>query len=560
MYFYTKTYLIPKIVICNFTCFLWEQVLRTDSGSSEAQVFYQLRIKYMDASSFLKPLLASALTAFLLLPAAAQVGQDVRNLYETAGKKQTDKDFKPAPGKIETCFGTLTFELDAYPTEETAQRIYDELDLQRATQAYLDFYPAMSLYASIKGQIRDFGFKSASDIEVMPGPGLLPSEIYLTGNNSTVYATGSLDLKLDGATVMEIPAGMYGTADDAAYQFLVDFGFAGPDQGKGGKYLFLPPGYQGQAPEGYFVIKSPSYRVFVMMRGFEDIGTGEKAVDYFRQNLKIFPLATGPRQGTYTNGNGLGLNSLPPEDGTYFELLNETIQYEPKELFGPEQLGRLASLGMVKGQPFTPDEHMQYILDQGAKLGAAACRVIVFDSRSPDAKYWSDRHWEKMFLYNTTFVRDDVADIDARVRWHYSGVVVSPNLISTTPGMGTSYLSTFRDKNGQYLDGKNLYILHVPPHVPVKNFWAVTAYDPATRSLLDAGGNMNKTVSNLSNPVVNADGSVDVFFGAAAPMGKEKNWVPTNPGKGFFLVFRFYGPLEGIIDKTWELNDLELIQ
>jgi hypothetical protein len=256
----------------------------------------------------------------------------------------------------------------------------------------------------------------------------------------------------------------------------------------------------------------------------------------------------------------MGSNSLVPENGSAFDLLNEIIQYEPKELFGAEQLGRLASLGIVKGQPFNPDERMRHILDQGALLGTAMCRAIAFSSRYAESLYWPDRHWEKMFLYNTTFLRDGVSDIDARILWHYTGVVVSPYLISTTPGAGTAYLASFRDNKGQYLDGNKNYRLLVLPKVPVKNFWAVTAYDPTTRSLLDAGGNTNKSIGSQTGIETNADGSVDVYFGPKAPKGKENNWVPTNPKKGFFLVFRFYGPLEGIIDKTWKLNDLEIIE
>jgi hypothetical protein len=203
---------------------------------------------------------------------------------------------------------------------------------------------------------------------------------------------------------------------------------------------------------------------------------------------------------------------------------------------------------------------MQRIFNQGAKLGVAMCRAILYASRSPESNYWPDRHWEKIFLSNTTFVRDGVSDIDARTLYHYSGVVVSPNFISTKPGTGTAYLATFRDNNGLYLDGSKNYRLHVSPNVPAKNFWAVTAYDPITRSLLDAGGNINKTIGSRSVPEVNTDGSVEVYFGPKAPKGKENNWVPTNPEKGFFLLFRFYGPLEGIIDKTWKLNDLELFK
>jgi len=477
---------------------------------------------------------------------------------EVRGQKQTNLDFKPAPDEIETSFGALEFELEAFPTEETARKLYDELDLQRATQAYMDFNPALSVYGIVKSHIRDFGFTTSSDIVVAAGPGWKPSELFLTGNNATVYACASLDLKIDGPTVVEIPPGMMGTADDALFKFLVDFGFVGPDEGQGGKYLFLPPDHDGEAPDGYFAIKSPSYRIWVMMRGFGEVGVGKQAVEWFEQHLKVYPLSSGPRSGHFVNGTGAGTNSLPPEDGSVFEMLNEIVQHEPLELFGAEQLGRLATLGIRKGQPFDPDERMQRILDQGAKQGAAMCRAIVYASREPDIRYWADRHWERMFLYNTTFERDGVTDIDARTLWHYQAIVVSPNLISITPGAGTAYLTTFRDSENRYLDGGKDYVLRVAANPPVARFWAISVYDPTTRSLLDVGGNTNKSVGSLDDPAVNADGSVDVYFGPAAPQGKEANWVPTVAGKGFFLVFRFYGPTEGYIDKTWELGDLEL--
>ena len=506
-----------------------------------------------------KYLITTALAAALATQAWAQQAAPI-NLFKDAGPKQTNKDFKPAPDEIETDFGTLKFDLEAFPTAEATRKLYDQMDLQRATQAYMDFIPHMSVYGIVKSHIRDFGFKTSSDIVVAAGPGWRPSELYLTGNNATVYACASLDLKIDGATVVDIPPGMYGTADDAAFKFLVDFGSVGPDKGKGGKYLFLPPGYEGDVPEGYFAVRSPSYRVWVMMRGFGEVGTGDQAVDWFRKHLKVYPLASGPRKGNFSNGTGKGTNSLAPEDGSAFEMLDEIVQYEPAALFGAEQLGRLATLGIVKGKPFNPDARMQKILDQGARLGVAMSRAIVYGSREPDIRYWPERHWEKMFLHNTTFDRDGATEIDARTLWHYQAIVVSPNLLSTTPGAGTAYLTTFRDSKDRFLDGGKNYKLRVPANPPVKRFWAISAYDPTTRSLLDVGGNKNKSVGSLDNPVANADGSVDVYFGPVAPQGKEKNWVPTVPKKGFFLVFRFYGPLEGYIEKTWVLNDLELVK
>lgn len=493
-------------------------------------------------------------------PASAQqVGDtagETMNLFESVGRKQTAKDFKPAPGKMETNFGALEFEGGSFPTEASTHKIYDEMDRQRATQAYMDLYPSLSLYSIVKSQIRDFGFKSASDIGVM-ADFMTPTENYLTGNNITVYAFASIDLKVDGPTVVEIPPGMYGNANDAAFKYLTDFGPTGPDKGKGGKYLFLPPGYKGENPNGYFVFRSPGYRIWAMMRGFGEVGNGDQAVKWFKDRLKVYPLATGPREHTAVNCSGIGANTLPPEDASVFTMLNEIIQYEPTELFDKELLGRLATLGIEKGKPFEPDQRMQGIFETAAKQGVAMSRAIVYASRDPEIKYWPNRHWEKMFIRNTEFVDDGHNDIDARTLWHYQAICVSPNLLSTTAGVGTAYLTAFRDKDGAYLLGNKNYRLRVPDKPPVERFWAVTAYDPISRSLLGSGGNIN--VGSTGKPEVNDDGSVDIYFGPKKPEGG-KNWIKTDPNKGFFVVFRFYGPLEGYIEKTWVLNDFELLK
>ena len=482
--------------------------------------------------------------------------EEAMNLFDITDQKQTSKDFKPAPDRIETNFGALEFSGGAFPTQASVQKIYDEMDLQRATQAYMDFYPALSLYAIVKSQVRDFGLKSAS-VAGVEADFMFPSENYLTGNDITVYAFASIDLGIDGPTVVEIPPGMYGTANDATFKYITDMGTTGPDKGKGGKYLFLPPGYQGDVPDGYFVMQSSGYRVWAMMRGF-DVGSGDEAVKWFEDRLKVYPLATGPRKTDFVNASRMGANTLVPEDGSAFEMLNEIIQYEPSDLFSMEQRGRLATLGIEKGKPFAPDARMQKIFDQAAKQGVAMSRAILYASRAPDIKYWPERQWEKMFLHNTEFTRNGYREIDARTLWHYQAIVVSPNLLSTTPGAGTAYLTAFRDKEGTYLMGDRNYRLRVPANPPVKRFWAVTAYDPTSRSLLDSGGKI--TVGSMSAPQANADGSVDVYFGPQAPAGKESNWIKTDPAKGFFVVFRFYGPLEGYIDKTWMLDDFELVE
>lgn len=506
----------------------------------------------MHFSRMVAVLAASLILAAVLVGQAAAEG-DTFNIYKDAGAKQTSKDFSPAPDQIETRYGTLNFVGGAFPDAASTKLIFDELDLQRATQAYMDFMPALSLYGIVKSQVRDFGLSSAS-IAGVEADFMFPSENYLTGNDITVYAFVTIDLGIDGPTVVEIPPGMYGTANDAYFKYITDMGTTGPDKGKGGKYLFLPPGYKGDIPKGYFVMHAKGYRIWAMMRGF-NVGNGDKAVQWFEDRLKVYPLGVGPQKVKFVNASGMGANTLTPEDGSAFQMLNEIIQYEPSDLFSPEQLGRLATLGIEKGKPFKPDARMQKIFDQAAKQAVAMSRAILYASREPDINYWPNRHWEKMFLHNTEFTHNGYLEPDARTLWHYQAIVVSPNLLSTTPGVGTAYLTASKDNNGSYLMGKKNYRLRVPANAPVKRFWAVTAYDPLSRSLLDSGG--NRTIGSMSKPEINSDGSVDLYFGASMPKGKERNWIKTDPGKGFFVVFRFYGPEQGYIDKSWVLNDFE---
>ena len=204
------------------------------------------------------------------------------------------RTFKPAPDKIETRFGTLNFP-GGYPTEETSQKVYDELDLQRATQLYLDMYPALSMRGIIFGigTVRDYGAKNSSYISVTADR-LDSKAMWLTGNTESIYAMIVFDLKVDGPTVFEAPEGLMGPVDDANFLFAFDIGPTGMDKGKGGKYLILPPGYKGDVPDGYFVFKSPTYRLFSFVRANAAVvGTGEKAMEFFRKNAKVYPLKTG---------------------------------------------------------------------------------------------------------------------------------------------------------------------------------------------------------------------------------------------------------------------------
>ncbi len=126
-------------------------------------------------------------------------------------------------------------------------------------------------------------------------------------------------------------------------------------------------------------------------------------------------------------------------------------------------------------------------------------------------------------------------------------------------GRGSKYLATFKDSTGTYLDGDHSYSLNVPADVPAADFWSVAVYDTATRSLID-NGEANSTRNSNMELQTNSDGSIDLYLGPNPPEGKEENWVRTLPGKGFFLYFRFYGPLEPFYDKTWRPGDVVRVE
>lgn len=158
------------------------------------------------------------------------------------------------PGKVETAIGQLEF-FDGVPNDATINKLYDNLDRMRAVEVYLNNQGAGSLNAMRKGNA-GIGADASGKVTITEQL-LKPASLYLTGNTSTLYALTYLDLKSDGPLVVELPPGMLGFLDDAWFRFIGNLGVIGPDKGKGGKYLLLPPDYSGAEPEGYFVVKLP---------------------------------------------------------------------------------------------------------------------------------------------------------------------------------------------------------------------------------------------------------------------------------------------------------------
>lgn len=446
-----------------------------------------------------------------------------------------------------------------YPTEESVERLYDEMLFHRATQVVLWSLPAMTLWAMKKGSEAQFG--EGSNVLTIWKDRLTAETLVSTPNSDLIYAMGYLDLAADGPTVIEVPPRLLGMLDDFWHRPVTDVGFAGPDAGEGGEYLILPPDFEGEAPEGYFTFRSPTYNVFVFWRAFIENGDTGPPVGLMEQT-RIYPLSEvdNPPEMVFPNGSGQPADMLYPKDYTYFEGLAEFVENEYVGAEDWSMRGMMASLGIVKGEPFAPDPRMREILGAGADVGMKMGAALRFGDKLPGTAYYDDRQWHNVLnVLDVEFNEDTFLNIDARVGMFTIGYSISRAMVMKMVGTGSKYPFAYRDGDGDFLSGGTSYRLHIPPDVPAANFWSVTLYDASNASGL-ANGQPYPSIGSLSPLEYNDDGSVDLYFGPEIPTGApEANWLRTVPGKGWFTLFRLYGPTEAFFDQTWRPGDFERI-
>ncbi len=464
------------------------------------------------------------------------------------------------PDKVETRIGTLNF-FDGLPDDATVQKVYDQLDFSRGIQAFLSGIPAASLHAMCKG-LNEAGVENNKAIgiteELMDARSL-----FLTPNATTVYNFFCIDLK-DGPVVIEIPPNALGPVDDAFFRFVTDVGLTGPDKGKGGKYLFVPPDYKGKLPEsGYFVTRSPTYINWILCRVFVENNDVAAAVKAVREHARVYPYsaAAKPPATTYVDISGKKINTIHSNDFHFYEEINEVIQHEPDDAFDREVVGLFAAIGIKKGEPFQPDARMKAILVDAVAVGNASARAILFSSRDPRVKFYPDRQWGNGFIGNSyQFLNNGERMLDARTLFHYAATGITPAMAAAKPGTGSAYAFAVRDTTGAYFDGGKTYKVTLPGPVPARQFWSFTVYDAQTRSMLETDQKAAGIDSNSKDIKANADGSYTVWFGPDAPKEHEGNWVQTRPGKSWQVILRLYAPLEPWFDKSWKPGDLEPVQ
>jgi len=490
---------------------------------------------------------------------------------ENTAAQPAERAVRTQPGDLHGWFGSETvktrlgnFEFkNSYPAGDAAKQLRDALLFNRAVEAYLVQMHGVSWYRVWNGTA-EAGAKSPNQVvlweDLMDGATLL-----LTGNCETVYGLCAIDLKGDGPVVIEAPAGLLGGISDMWQRSIMDIGPTGHDKGKGGKFLLLPPDYAGAVPDGYMSAKSRTYGAVFGVRAFQSSGGGTAQPVSLLKTTKIYPLsqAANPPATAFVNGSHQEIDTIFLDTGQYFTDLARIVEREPLDVIPSHERFQLAAIGIEKGKPFTPDATRKALFNDAARFASAIARTNSFASDDPARLVYADRVWEWMFIGGSaTWDSQGYVNTDRRSSFAYIAIGMSPAMVEKHVGTGSQYLWTPREASGAFLDGGKRYRLHIPPNIPVKNFWSVVAYDADSRSILRSGQPF-PSVSSYTGPVANADGSIDIDFGPEAPTGSgthSKNWIQTTSGKGWFALFRFYGPLEPFFDKTWKPGDIEKVK
>jgi len=462
----------------------------------------------------------------------------------------------PTTGTVKSPLGPLEIK-NGYPTNETVAKLYDSLDFQRATQAYIWALPYLAMGEWQREQRETFGAGNFDYVDYLDYKDKLG---LLTANATTPYAMAFPNLEKTGPLVFEIPAGaLAGGIMDFWERPLTDTGAIGPDKGQGGKYLILGPGHPDLKPEGYFVFRSPTNNIWSGIRGLDADKAKATAV---LGKLRIYPYAqrATPPITKHIRPEGRKWTGEQPRGLAYWQGLARLINEEPTIERDRLILAMLVPLGIEKGKAFKPDARQEKILLDAANVGELMARANSYAKRFKGATVWPGKKWEiSLFLTETNQEKPNHTELDERASWFYEAVGVTEGMMGRTVGAGQVYLEAQKDSIGAWLDGGQNYTLHVPKDAPVAQFWSFTVYDNESRCLIDTGSYPDR--SSRDDIVTNADGSVDLYFGPVAPKGKpSQNWIKTLPGKGWFTYFRLYAPTQPYFDRSWVLPDIEKVK
>ena len=459
---------------------------------------------------------------------------------------------------VQTRIGKLEFTNDfenGYPTDKTVKKLYDEIDFQRACQAYLWGLPFVSI-AEWQNEHKEVFDAGEGDFVIFT---TYKDKLgILTANATTPYVFAIADLAKTGPMVLELQPGLNAGGISTFWQLnIMDVGAMGPDQCKGGKYLIVPHGKDMPDVDGYFMARMPSQNFGLGIRSLNP--DTKKGIAWIR-SLQLYPYAEkdNPPKTRFIDAEDKKWSHMQPRGMAYWERLADIINNEVVQKHDRVMMAMLKPLGIEKGKPFNPDVRQKKILTEAALVGEAMAKANTYDKRFKDVLYRPDTHWKYVMIWHWTHETEYYHQIDEMAAYTYEAIGTNKAMATQIPGVGQAYLGAYKDSKGNWLDGNKNYKLHIPPNPPAKQFWSVTLYDVDTRCLINNEQQIADRSSRM-DLLTNKDGSVDLYFSPEAPVGKEKNWIPTVPGKGWFTYFRLYAPTEPYFERSWKLPDIEKV-
>ncbi len=459
---------------------------------------------------------------------------------------------------IQTPIGEIELN-DSYFDDDASKRLFDDMDYQRAAQSYIWSTPLVSIATWRDNQGAAYGVKSDTDFVVLES--LKEKRGIVTGNLTTPYIFNFINLA-SGPVQIDYPAGKTaGGVLDFWQRPVFDLGLTGPDRGQGATYIVVGPGDDPEQykQDGVNVFQSATNNIFIGLRILD------QAPDYFDKFTSEYRMGrVGEKLAPshFIRGEDVEWSATAPRGLEYWEKLSEILNEEPVREVDKAWLAMLEPLGIAKGRPFKPDEPQRAILLKGAAMGELMARNLQVNPRYTEP-YWAATSWYKSFDFHIPQETDDRVELDERATWFYEAVSSTKGMVNPTPGAGQIYMTTKRDSEGRMLRADKNYKLHVPAHVPVGQFWALTLYSENTRRPYDNGGTKISDVSldnRMSDLKHNQDGSIDLYVGPEAPQGLESNHLKTVGDDGWFVYFRLYAPEQPFFDKTFKLADFEMIK
>jgi hypothetical protein len=441
------------------------------------------------------------------------------------------------------------------PSTEEIARIRREAQLNRAVEAYKFFYPTVSMALNFEA-LEEYGATANRGFLIQL---TTPDLVTLTQNSDTVYGLGTIDLSV-GPVVVELPAGpIMGVADDMNFQLVTNMGLVGVEKGAGAKYLFVPPGFEGDVPADGFLVQHPkTNRLLICARApFPDPEQGKALL----RTLRVYRLADAAHaaENTFTDMSERTAIADPSVvDGTFafWNVIKRALDMDVPSTNLYNAYGMLADLGLRRDVAFAPGDELRGILTEAAVKANEQLVVAAFADDAPERLVWPDRHWEWVVYSEGDFgyYERDFLHLSVRERWFYQATLETDKMFMHREGAGSIYWLANTDADGTALDGGTAYTLTVPTPVPVEQFWSVTLYDLDTRSEIKTPQFKPVLTSLRDDLTPDAAGNVALHFGPDEP-DTDVPWLQTTPGSQWFAYFRLYGPGAAAFDGTWKPSD-----